>query len=160
MQNGTGKAIEAKVLNTFASVASTLGYSPIHGKIIGALLIKGRPASLQGIARMAGYSISMVSISIDFLEVTGVVKRVKKTGDRKLYIKLQGDLLEALKTLILSKVAKGIKSSMEDFEAEKKNIAKIKDPEERKEIENAVNVLEKEIKRLDKYVTLLSGMKL
>jgi len=160
MENGTGRSIESKVLNTFASVATTLGYSPIHGKIIGALLIKGKPVPLQSIAKSAGYSISMVSISIDFLEVTGVVKRVKKTGDRKLYIELQADLLEALKTLILSKVEKGIKSSMDDFDAEKKNIAKIKNPEERKEIENAVNILEKEIRRLDKYVTLLSAMKL
>ncbi len=160
MENGTGKSIEAKILNTFSSVATTLGYSPIHGKIIGTLIIKGKPVPLQNIAKSAGYSISMVSISIDFLELTGVVKRVKKTGDRKLYIELQGDLLEAVKTLILAKVSKGVKSSIEDFDNEKKKIAKIKNPQERKDIENAVKVLEKEIMRLDRYVKLLSEMKL
>lgn len=160
IHNGTGKEIESKVLNTFAGVASTIGYSPIHGKIIGALLMNGEPTPLQDIARSAGYSISMVSISIDFLELTGVIKRVKKTGDRKLYIELQGNLLEALKTLILSKVQKGIKGSMNDFEEEKKKIAKIKDPKEKERITKAVTALEKEIKRLDKYVNLLSGMKL
>jgi DNA-binding transcriptional regulator GbsR (MarR family) len=160
MENSTGKEIETKILNTFASVASTMGYSPIHGKIIGVLTIKGRPVPLQDIAKTVGYSVSMVSISIDFLELTGVVKRVKKTGDRQLYIEMQSDLLEALKTLVLAKVSKGIKNSAADFESEKKRIKTIKDPLERAEMERAVDVLEKEIKRLDRYVSLLAAMKL
>ncbi|NOX71704.1 MAG: hypothetical protein GXO64_03325, partial [Candidatus Micrarchaeota archaeon] len=89
-----------------------------------------------------------------------IVKRVKKRGDRKLYIELQGDLLEALKILVLAKVEKGIKNSIIEFETEKKKIEKIKDEEEKKEIKKAIENLEIEIRRLQKYVMLLSGTKL
>ena len=126
MKNDAIKETESKILNTFAGVASTIGYSPIHGKILACLLIKGRPVALQDIAKITGYSVSMVSISIDFLEISGIVKRIKKSGDRKLYIQIQGDLLEALKVLILTKVEKGINNSLMDFEEEKRRIAKIR----------------------------------
>ena len=121
--------------------------------------MKGKILSLQDIAKATGYSPSMVSISIDFLELTGIVKRVRKTGDRKLYIELDGDLLEALKLLVLSKVEKGIENSLEKFEREKKNIEGIKDEKEREEIKLMIETLEKEIYRMQRYVKLLAGIR-
>ena len=55
------KGLEEDILATFSELASTLGYSPIHGKIIGALLVEGGPLSLQELAKRTKYSSGMIS---------------------------------------------------------------------------------------------------
>jgi DNA-binding transcriptional regulator GbsR (MarR family) len=154
-----GKAIEEKIYSTFSDIASSIGYSPLHGRIIGVLLVQGREVSLQELARETGYSVSMISLSIDLLELLGVIKRVKKTGDRNLYIVLQGDLLECLKNAIILRVKKSIDSTLLDFGERRKGLKKLRGEEKRKML-RTLDVLERETKRLEKYVRLLSGTRL
>ena len=149
-----GKELEKKILDTFAEVASSIGYSPLHGKIIGVLLVRDRSMSLQEIAKETGYSSSMVSLSLDLLEVLGVVKKVKKTADRKLYIELSGDLLECLKKAFVMRLEKSISQSLNEFNKLKKSA------KSDKTAEKTLSILEKEIKRLETYINLLSKIKL
>jgi len=154
-----GKAIENRILSTFADVAQAAGYSPLHGKIIGVLLVEGKALSLQDIAKKTGYSHSMVSLSLDLLEFLGVIKRVKKTGDRKLYIRLSGDLLETLKRAFTMKLEKSIGQTLLDFEENRKELGGLKGPEKAR-ISKTLDTLEKEVKRLERYINLLSKIKL
>jgi len=155
----TQEEIEKKIYSTFAEVASALGYSPLHGKIIGALLVNGQPMSLQELAKRTRYSVSMVSLSLDLLEVIGTIKKIKKESDRQLYISLQGDLLESLKNAILIRVKKAVFSSLNDFEESKRQLKELNE-KDKENLLKTINVLEKEIKRLETYVNLLSGMRL
>jgi DNA-binding transcriptional regulator GbsR (MarR family) len=152
--SSNGKKLEDRILDTFAEVASSIGYSPLHGKIIGVLLVKARSMSLQDVARETGYSTSMVSLSLDLLEVLGVIKKVKKTADRKLYIELSGDLLECLKKAFVMKLERSISGSLNEFE----NLKKSAKPDT--EAARTLDVLEQEITRLNTYVKLLSNIKL
>jgi DNA-binding transcriptional regulator GbsR (MarR family) len=154
-----GRELEEKIYSTFADVAGSIGYSPLHGKIIGALLVRGREMSLQELAAETGYSPSMISLSLDLLEVLGVIKRIKKTGDRNLYVALKGDLLECLKNAIVLRVKKSIDSTLSDFGKSRKDMGRLR-PAERKRMLNTLNILEREIRRLEKYVNLLSGTRL
>ena len=154
-----GMKLEERIFSIFSELASTLGYSPIHGKIIGALLVEGKPVSMQELARKTRYSTGMISLSLDLLEVLGVIKKIKKTGDRKLYVKLYGDLLEILKNAVIIKVKKGIVESLRDLEENKKEAMKLGGAE-RKNVENTIKILEKEIKRLERYINLLSDIRL
>ncbi len=151
--------VEAKVYETFAGIAQSIGYSPLHGKIIGALMIEGKALPLQELSRNIGYSPSMVSISLDLLEVLGVIKKVKKTADRKLYIELAGDLLECLKKAVVIRIEKSIGQSLKDFEEARKELEG-GPPEERKRLLASITSLEKEIKRLDHYIQLLNKIQL
>lgn len=153
------KEIEKKIFSTFAEVANTLGYSPLHGQIIAVLLVRGKSLSLQEIAQETGYSVSMISLSLDLLELLGVVKKIKKAADRKLYVEFSGDLLEALKSAILVKVSKSISSSLSEFEEGKKKLENVQD-EEGKRVLSTIETLENQIKRLKTYVDLLSKTKL
>lgn len=154
-----GKEIEEKIYSTFSDIASSIGYSPLHGKIIGVLLVHGKEMSLQELAKETGYSASMISLSLDLLELLGVIKRVKKTGDRNLYIILKGDLLESLKNAIILRVKKSIDSTLIDFGKSRQDLKKLKG-EERQRMLKTMDILEKEIKRLGRYINLLSGIKL
>ena len=151
----TPAQIETKILESFSSVAETLGFSSLHGSIIGALLVADRPLSLRELSQKTGYSTSMISISLDFLEVMGMVRRVKKTADRNLYIELQGDLLESLKNIVLLKIQKAVADSLQSFEESKEELKKI-DGEEKKRLMYTISTLEHQVKRVEKYVSLLS----
>ena len=151
--------VYSKIFSTFAEVASSIGYSPLHGKIIGVLLVKNKPVSLQELAKDTGYSTSMLSLSLDFLEILGVIRKVKKEADRKLYVSLAGDLLECLIRAITIKVEKSIQNSLTEFEESKKELAKLSAKDKAEAVE-ALEILEDQIKRLNKYVVLLSQIRL
>lgn len=153
------KEIENKIFSTFSEIASSIGYSPLHGKIIGVLLVEDKPVSLQVLAEKTGYSTGMVSLSLDLLEILGVIKKVKKTADRKLYIKLDGDLLECLKKAFLIKLEKSIQDSLTEFGKNKEELKNLKEEDKEKALKT-INILEKEIKRLEKYINLLSKIRL
>lgn len=153
------REIEKRILNTFSELARSMGFSPIHGNIIGSLIIGGGSLSLQEMAKKTGYSISMISLSMDLLEILGIVKKVKKPRDRKLYIELDGDLLESLKKIFLMRVKKGISDSLLGFERGKERLENLHG-KNKKDVLKAIETLEKETKRLEKYMGLLSEIKL
>ncbi|MBI4175821.1 MAG: hypothetical protein HY518_01340 [Candidatus Aenigmarchaeota archaeon] len=159
MQGHPHSDIEKKIYSIFAEVASSIGYSPLHGMIIGVLLVKGKPVSLQEVAEETGYSASMISLSIDLLEVLGIIKRVKKEADRKLYLTLQGDMLESLKSAIVIRLKKSITNSLLEFGEAKESLGSI-EGEDKERMDKVIHTLEGEIKRLEKYVNLLSGIRL
>ncbi|MFQ6020565.1 MAG: GbsR/MarR family transcriptional regulator [Candidatus Aenigmatarchaeota archaeon] len=146
------KEIEREIYSTFSNIASSIGYSEIHGRIIATLLVKGKKLPLQELAKETGYSTSTISLSLDLLEVLGMIKKIKKAGDRKLYVEIQGDLLEGLKKAFLIRIQKSVDDTLEQF----KKYKKVKD----KNVINTLNILEKEVKRINKYINLLSKLKL
>ncbi|RLJ08895.1 MAG: hypothetical protein DRP15_04420 [Candidatus Aenigmatarchaeota archaeon] len=154
-----GESLKNKIYTTFANVASSIGYSPLHGKIIAALLVNGGELSLRELAKEIGYSTSMVSLSLDLLEILGVISKTKKPQDRNLYVVLQGDLLECLKNVIVMKVRKSIKKTLKDFEKSKNMLLDLP-LDERKRINKTLRMLEREIKRLEKYIDMLDQAKL
>lgn len=153
------RELENNILGSFANVAETIGYSPLHGKIIGVLILKGAPVSLNELAKRTGYSASMISLSLDFLEVMEVIKKVKKAGDRKLYVELNGDLLTILKKAIVVRVKKTIATSFSEFEQSKRKVSELENGD-KKRLSRAIETLEEELKRLDHYIGLLSEIDL
>jgi DNA-binding transcriptional regulator GbsR (MarR family) len=151
--------IEKDIYSSFATLASTIGYSEIHGRIIAALMVSGKKLSLQGLAEKTGYSISTLSLSLDLLEFFGMIKKIKNAGDRKLYIELHGDLLEGLKKAFVVRIQKSVTDSLNRFKEYKENL-KISKNKNSKKVMGVLNILEEEIKRLDKYINLLSKLKL
>ncbi len=145
------------VFAIFSDLAGMLGYSPIHGKIIGALISEDGPVSLQDIAHKTGYSLGMISISLELLEVMGIVKRIKKPRDRKLYVQLEGDLLTIMKKAVMTRVGKGVEASLKDLKEKKVDAERLRGKEKEKLLKT-IGILESEIKRLENYVNLLSGI--
>lgn len=137
--------IKEKVYATFAATAASLGYSEVHGRIIAALLVADKPLALQEISKDTGYSLASISLSLDLLEVIGIVKKFKNPKDRKIYAKLDGDIIEGLRNALLFKIQKEISSTLREFE-------KHKDDTNQK----MIHKLENEIRRLETYVDKLA----
>jgi DNA-binding transcriptional regulator GbsR (MarR family) len=151
--------IEKDIYSSFATLASTIGYSEIHGRTIAALMVSGKKLSLQELAKKTGYSISTLSLSLDLLEFFGMIKKMKNAGDRKLYVELHGDLLEGLKKAFVVRIQKSVTDSLNRFNKYKENL-KVSKGKDKKRVMDALNILEKEIERLDKYINLLSKLRL
>jgi len=153
------KEIEKDIYSTFAGIANSIGYSEIHGRIIGALLVGGKTLSLQELAKKTGYSPSTLSLSLDLLEFLGMIKKVKEVGDRRLYVELNGDLLGGLKKAFVIRIQKSVTETLKNFEEYKGLLESSSDPEKEK-VMKSLNILEKEVKRVDKYINLLSKLRL
>lgn len=151
--------IERDIYSTFAGIASAIGYSEIHGRIIAALLVSDKKLSLNELSKKTCYSLSTISVSLDLLEFLGMIKKKKKVGDRKLYIELQGSLLEGLKRAFLIRIQKSIDDTLTKFSEYKKSLNNSNNKENKKVL-NTLNILEKEVERVDKYLSLLSKLKL
>ena len=151
--------IEKDIYSTFADIASTIGYSEIHGRIIAALIVSNKKLSLQELAKETGYSTSTISLSLELLEFLEMIKKIKKVGDRKLYVELHGDLLKGLKRAFLIKIQKNVNDTLNRFEEYEKILKKSKDIHKKKVL-NTLKTLEKEVRRLDKYLNLLSKLRL
>ncbi len=136
---------EEKIHSTFASVAASLGYSEVHGRIISALLVADRPLSMDELIKQTKYSPASISLSLDLLEIMGIVKKMKDRGDRKLYARLDGDLIEGLRNAMMMKLQKEISSTLAELESLKNSRTK-----------KAVAAVEREVKRLQEYIRRLS----
>jgi len=151
--------IKEKIYSTFSNIAKSLGYSEVYGRIIACLLINESPVTLSEVSKETGYSSPMVSLSIDFLENVGMVKRIKKPGDKKLYLQSDGNLLNGLKKVILAKIEKNILNSLEEFDEYRSKLKKMNNKDSEKLLK-AIEILEREIKKMDDYVKVLSKVQL
>ncbi len=135
---------EDKIHSTFAAVATSLGYSEVHGRIISALMVADKPLSMDELKQKTGYSPASLSLSLDLLEVIGIIRK-SKGNDRKLYARLEGDLIEGLRDAMMIKIQKEINSTLLELQ-------ELKGPKTKK----SVAIVEKEVHRLKEYVNRLS----
>jgi DNA-binding transcriptional regulator GbsR (MarR family) len=151
--------IENEIYSTFSDIASSLGYSEVHGRIIGALLVAGGELSLDELAKKTGYSLSTISLSLEMLTLLDIIRKLKVPGDRKLYIKLQGSLMEGLKNAIVLKAKKSAGDTLQKFEGYRERIRRSGDGEKRRLLKS-IDILEKEVRKLEKYISLVSKVRL
>ena len=142
-------SVQEKIFTTFSSIATSLGYSEVHGRIIAALLVNNNPVSLQELSESTGYSPAAISLSLDLLELVVMIRKIKNAGDRKLYVRLDGDLLEGLRNALLLKLQKEIITTK--FEIEKYT---------EEDGTDAVQKLKKELDRLQQYVDELAKVEI
>jgi DNA-binding transcriptional regulator GbsR (MarR family) len=138
---------EDKIHSMFTAVVRSMGYSEVHGRIISSLFVADKDLSLQELGKRTGYSIPSISISLDLLELIGIIKKKKRVGDRKLYVRLNGDLLEGLRKALLMKMQKELVLTMDEFDSYRGK-------------SKGINKLEKELKRLEKYINSLAAVKI
>lgn len=155
MESTRVSRIESEIIDTFAQISGSLGYSEVHGKILAALMISEKVLSLEELAKKTRYSAGMISLSLDLLEVLGMVKKIKKQGDRKLYVQMSGDLVATLKTALLIKLTKGLADVKERLSDYKKNALALKG-DEKVILWKNLGKLEREISRIDRYINKLA----
>lgn len=108
---------EAKriMMDHFANTARRFGLNELYGYIYGVLFFEDEPLSLGEIARKTGYSLSHVSTALKLLENIGLVKRIKKPGDKKAYYTAIKNIREWRKEAYYRKIEEDIKQTRENL---------------------------------------------
>jgi DNA-binding transcriptional regulator GbsR (MarR family) len=105
------------------------GLDELTSKLIGNLFAEPREISLDGLSKRTGYSLSAVSTCMKFLERTGLVRRIRKPGSKKVYFFMEKDLLSGF-TQQLMKVRECVAMLMERLPAIIADYRKEKAPRE------------------------------
>lgn len=153
------REIKDDIYSAFSNTASSIGYDEIHGRILAALMLNGGSLTLQELADETGYSSSSISLSLDLLEVLEMIKKVKKEGDRKLYVEINGSLLEGLKKAILIRIQKNIGGTLSSFKEHRERLEEMDTEKADKIIENLEN-LKNNIENLEEYVENLAEVEI
>jgi len=78
-----GSDVGRHILNACIQWARIKGYSYSTGFLMGLTVLAKEPASLDELAQKTGYSKSTVSLNMNLLESTGLVKRIVIPGDKR-----------------------------------------------------------------------------
>ncbi|NJD98663.1 MarR family transcriptional regulator [Thermococcus sp. LS1] len=108
---------EAKriIMEHFANTARRFGLNELYGYIYGVLFFEEEPMSLREIAEKTGYSLSHVSTALKLLENIGLVKRIKKPGDKKAYFKAIKNIREWRREAYYRKIEEDVRQTRENL---------------------------------------------
>ncbi len=108
---------EAKriMMEHFANTARKFGLNELYGYIYGVLFFEDEPLSLGEIAERTGYSHSHVSTALKLLESIGLVKRVKKPGDKKAYFTAIKNIREWRREAYYKKIEEDVRQTRESL---------------------------------------------
>ncbi|MDF0589754.1 GbsR/MarR family transcriptional regulator [Candidatus Methanocrinis natronophilus] len=117
------EAARRSIVDASIRVAKMLGYSDAAGAIRGYLMLSDVPLSLDDLAEVTGYSKSTVSTNMAQLERMGIVRRVRRPGDKRHYYSTIISIDEGRKVHneifreIMQILAEGAEKGMEHLEA-------------------------------------------
>lgn len=92
------EAAKRCVVDASIQMANLLGHSDAAGALIGSLFVADGPLSMDELVEMTGYSKSTVSINMTFLENQGIVRRMRRPGDKRNYYIIMKNIDETFKT--------------------------------------------------------------
>ncbi|MHC1630876.1 MAG: GbsR/MarR family transcriptional regulator [Methanotrichaceae archaeon] len=82
-----GDKVREYIIDACVQVAKITGYSDASGVLKGSLLLATKPLSMDDLVEETEYSKSTISTNMNILENQGLVKRVRRSGDkRNLYV--------------------------------------------------------------------------
>ncbi|HPE62654.1 MAG TPA: MarR family transcriptional regulator, partial [Methanothrix sp.] len=79
------EAAKRCMIDASIQMAKMLGHSDAAGALMGSLLFADGPLSMDDLVEMTGYSKSTVSTNMTLLENQGIVRRMRKPGDKRNY---------------------------------------------------------------------------
>lgn len=98
IKNPREQFIELMIENVKAN-----GLDETTARIAATLFIEQDAISLEELSKKTGYSLSSTSTSLKFMEVTGLVHKFKKPHSKKVYIKMQNDIIEMMLGMLKKK---------------------------------------------------------
>ncbi|RLG57162.1 MAG: hypothetical protein DRN88_03045 [Candidatus Hydrothermarchaeota archaeon] len=156
-------SLRRDIVDRIARVSELWGLDESVGIIFGALLFSSKPLALEEIAEISNYSVSSVCQKMKLLENLGYVRRIKKSGSKKIYYEVEYDLANMIKRFIEASLKNEIMpmiSTIDEYlEKYKKLLNSTKDEKEKSEIENDIKkliLLRKNYEKAKKYLLSLS----
>lgn len=97
-----GAAVKARLVAAGGRLAQEFGFNRVAGEALACLYLTDGEASLDEMERELGLSKAAVSLAAAQLERLGLIHRVRKAGDRRLYYRSADDIGSALRHGLLA----------------------------------------------------------
>jgi DNA-binding transcriptional regulator GbsR (MarR family) len=92
------EAAKRCMIDASIQIANMMGHSDAAGALIGSLFVADGSLSMDELEEITGYSKSTVSTNMTYLEIQGIVRRVRRPGDKRNYYVIIKNLDETFKT--------------------------------------------------------------
>ncbi len=86
----------AEYKRIIASTEHAKGINTATSKIVSEIFGATEEISIEDLAKITGYSLATISNAVKFLEQHGIIKKVKKPGSKKVYVKTERDFMTVL----------------------------------------------------------------
>jgi DNA-binding transcriptional regulator GbsR (MarR family) len=91
------EAAKRCMIDASIQIANMMGHSDAAGALIGSLFVADGSLSMDELKEMTGYSKSTVSTNMTYLEIQGIVRRVRRPGDKRNYYVIIKNIDETFK---------------------------------------------------------------
>ena len=91
------EAAKRCMIDASIQMANMMGHSDAAGALIGSLFMADGPLSMDELVELTGYSKSTVSTNMTPLESQGIVRRMRKPGDKRNYYVVMRSIDETFK---------------------------------------------------------------
>lgn len=87
------------------------GLDETTSKLAAVLFLETEEIGLDELAKKAGYSLSSTSTSIKFMEATGLIHKYRKPHSKRVYVKMENDIIAVMLNMLKKKQEYIIKKS-------------------------------------------------
>ena len=147
--------IDAKFVGLMQEISQMYGMDSLCATIISALYIEPEEIAMEELAKKTGYSLASISNKIKFMEHTGIIKKETKPGTRKIFLRMEKDMLKIWREQLVKAQEvkiKVIKAKLPSIISEYK--PKAKSESEKKKLK----ILEDFYGQITKFDTILNHM--
>ena len=147
---------EKDYIELIKTMAKMSGADDLSAKIFAIVYAEPEEIEMEKLAKITGFSLPSISNKIKFLENTGLIKKTKKPGSRKIYLYMEKDLFKLWKDHMLRIQKEKMRIAKERFPGIIKNYKlKAKTPDKKKRLKIMENHF-KIVKRFDDVMDKLT----
>ena len=105
--------LDKEILEFYRTAGRMQGIDDSLAIILGTLYLEPREVSMEELAEKTGYSLASISNKIKMLEPSGIIRRVRKPGTKKVFLYTEKDILRIMKKNLVMKQESVIKLAKE-----------------------------------------------
>jgi HTH-type transcriptional regulator, glycine betaine synthesis regulator len=110
-----GLTPDAEVIETVGSLIEFWGFKRALGRVWALLYLSPYPLSAQDVSDQLGMSAGAVSMTLNELQVWGVISRAHRPGDRKEYFSAEEDILKMVTRVISDRELRQVENACDVF---------------------------------------------
>ncbi|MBW2990639.1 hypothetical protein KY348_02950 [Candidatus Woesearchaeota archaeon] len=147
--------IDKEFIEFYQTASRVQGVDASLGTILGVLYLEPEEISMEGLAKKTGYSRASICNKIKMFEPAGFVKRIRKPGTKKVFLRAEKNVLEILKKGFTMKHDLVINLAKEKIP---KIVEKYKDKKLTQEQKEKLRIIDNYYKQMLKFEILINEM--
>lgn len=147
--------IDKEFIEFYQTASRVQGADASLGTILAVLYLEPEEISMEDLAKKTGYSLASISNKIKMFEPAGFVKRIRKPGTKKVYLRAEKDVLEMMKKGLTMKQELVINLAKDRIP---KIISKYKDKKLSEEQKKKLKIIDEYYKQMLKFEIIINEM--